>query len=167
MRFFYSCLICLLASPVWAFEPNSQQYQSFSIAVERFQSQMELGQTEAIYDQADVSFQAAVQKFEFLATWTNYRNDFGAARRWNISETFWYDQGAQGVFAVSEMQFLTDLDYVGCGYLVFRDNRDLGFRFIRADILFVPTELRTEADRNLFKHIQKAPGCSDALSIFE
>ena len=165
------CLF-LLVSFFWtmavqAFEPSNVQVLALEDAVQKFQTNLEMGRSEQIYDRSDVSFQAAVPKYQFLTTWMNHRSDFGAPRQWNISEIFWYDRDAQGVFAVSEMQFLTDRDYIGCGYLVFKDNGSLGFKFLRADTLFIPTILRNENDETLYGHIQKAPGCENALGVFK
>ena len=168
MRFFlFGAFVFLWTEAALAFVPTARQVELFDIAVEQFQNRMEQGAIARIYETADPSFQVAVSKAEFLRVWDNHQRDFGTAGIWNVSETFWYDQGAQGIFAVSELQFLTDANFVGCGYLVFKESGTLGFLFLRSDTLFIPAELASQAQRDLYAHIEKAPGCAGALDVFE
>ncbi|MEM0977616.1 MAG: hypothetical protein AAGJ34_08785 [Pseudomonadota bacterium] len=159
-------IVMLWAGCLQAFVPTARQMELFDIAVEQYQDRMARGEIARIYETADPSFQVAVSKAEFLRSWDNHIRNFGTAERWNISEIFWYDEGTEGLFAVSELQFLTGDAFVGCGYLVFKETRNVGFRFIRSDTLFVPRVLSSASERQLYAQVQNLPGCAKALDVF-
>ncbi|MEO0343255.1 MAG: hypothetical protein AAF198_07445 [Pseudomonadota bacterium] len=167
MRSFFVFWLLFCASMVQAFTPSADQGGAFEAALVQFWGRFSESQFETIYDKSDNSFQAAVQKSEFLATWNRHLSDFGQARLLKVSDRIWYDQGASGIFAVSEVQFSTNQFFFGCGYFVFKETKGIGFRFIRSDILYVPEELRSERERALFEQVRKLPGCGTVLTAFD
>ena len=167
MRSFFVFCLLVWSSKVHAFTPSADQSDAFEAALTQFWGRFEDGAFGRIYDRSDNAFQAAVEKTDFLTTWSKHVADFGLGTTLNFSDRIWYDQGRSGVFAVSEVQFLTNQSFVGCGYFVFKETKGIGFRFIRSEILFVPAELRSEGERALYEHVQKVPGCHNALKAFE